>query len=342
MDFIWNTLSGIGITQTVFQFMLINAILGLSIYLTLYTGMFSLAQAGFMAIGAYMGVLTTQVLPQALVAWGWLAEAPNIALFWGVLVGALVAGLVAIPIGLPVLRLRDIYLAIATIGFGEIVRELIKNFDSAVSDVSRWWQAFQLMGAQGLTYDEAYREVGRVSFSLIQGARGLRGIPKITETWHLVVFIAIIGYFLVRLHRSRLGRAMSAIRQDERAAANMGIDVVFVKNLVFVISAMLAGAAGVFSAHLTRIITPDAYGFDTAVNILAYAVLGGTGAWFGPIVGGMLLGALPEMLRFSNQYRGVLVGLTLLLVIVYLPRGVIGIPSMIRNALRGTAPRGGA
>lgn len=324
MELIWDILGDVGITETVFQFMLVNAILGLSIYLTLYTGLFSLAQAGFMAVGAYIGVLTTQQL--------------DMPLFVGVATGAIVSGLVAIPIGLPALRLRDIYLAIATIGFGEIIRELIKNFDNMVSFFIRSWQAIQLMAAESMTYAMAFEEVGRVRYRLIEGARGIKGIPKLTETWHLVLFIVIIGYFMVRLHRSRLGRAMAAIRQDEQAASNMGIDVVFVKNLVFVLSAMLAGAAGAFNGHLTRIITPDAYGFDTAVDILAYAVLGGTGAWFGPIIGGMTLGALPEVLRFSDQYRGVLNGLVLLLVIVYLPQGVIGIPAMIRSAFKRQPP----
>ncbi|MBN8640061.1 MAG: branched-chain amino acid ABC transporter permease, partial [Anaerolineae bacterium] len=105
----------IGITPIVFQFMLVNAILGLSIYLTLSTGMFSLANAGFMGIGAYTGVIMTQNYDQPL----WIA----------LIAGMLLAGLIAIPIGLPVLRLRDIYLAIATIGFGEVVRIFILNFD---------------------------------------------------------------------------------------------------------------------------------------------------------------------------------------------------------------------
>lgn len=324
MEFIFDILGPIGITETVFQFMLINAILGLSIYLTLYTGMFSLAQAGFMAIGAYVGVLTTQQL--------------DLPLFVGVITGSVAAGLIAIPIGLPALRLRDIYLAIATIGFGEIVRELIKNFDGMTSSIIRAYNSVGLMVNQGLTYAAAWDEVGRVRFRLIEGARGIKGIPKLTETWHLLLFIAIVVYFMIRLHRSRLGRAMAAIRQDERAAANMGIDVVFVKNLVFMLSAMLAGAAGAFSGHLTRIVTPDSYGFDTAVNILGYAVLGGTGNWFGPIIGGMTLGALPEVLRFSDQYRGVLVGAVLLFVILFLPKGLVGIPGMVRNLFTRSEP----
>jgi branched-chain amino acid transport system permease protein len=281
MDF----LGSIGITETVIQFMLVNAILGLSIYLTLYTGMFSLANAGFMAIGAYVGVILTRTFDLPL----------GVALLGGMLA----SGLLALPIGLPVLRLRDIYLAIATIGFGEVVRIVILNFDALASAIAG----------------------ERVQIT--RGALGITGIPKITETWHLLVFIAITGYCLVRLHRSRFGRAMAAIRQDERAAANMGIDVVYVKNVVFILSAMLAGAAGVWSGHLTRIINPNDFGFDRAVDILAFAVLGGTSTWVGPIVGGIVLTGIPELLRAVQQYRGVFNGLVLMLVIVYIPGGLV-------------------
>lgn len=281
MDF----LRSIGISEPVVQFMLVNAILGLSIYLTLYTGMFSLANAGFMAIGAYTGVIITQEL--------------DLPLGIGLLGGMLLSGLIAIPIGVPVLRLREIYLAIATIGFGEVVRILILNLDPLLSS---------------LTGERV---------TLTGGALGIKGIPKITETWHLLLFLVVVCYGIMRLHRSRFGRAMAAVRQDERVAANMGVDVVRVKNIVFILSAMLAGAAGVFSGHLTRIISPDGFGFDQAVNILAYAVLGGTSTFVGPIVGAVVLTGLPEVLRAVREYRGVANGLILMLVIVYLPGGLV-------------------
>lgn len=281
----------IGITEPVLQFMLVNAILGVSIYLTLYAGMFSLANAGFMAIGAYVGVLLTQQADWPL---------------WAALLGGMIAaGLIAVPIGLPTLRLRDIYLAIATIGFGEVVRVLILNFDDIVGSI--------LTALQG----------ERVRFRLIEGARGIKGIPTLTETWHLILFLIILGYLLTRLHRSRFGRAMAAIRQDETVAANMGINVVYMKNMVFIMSAVLAGAAGVFSGHLTRIVTPAAFGFDKAVDILAFAVLGGTSTWIGPIIGALVLTAMPEVLRFLKEFRGVFNGLVLLIVIVYLPGGLV-------------------
>jgi branched-chain amino acid transport system permease protein len=281
MDF----LRAIGFTEPVIQFMLVNAILGLSIYLTLYTGMFSLANAGFMAIGAYMGVILTQTFGQPL----WV----------GLIGGMLLAGAIAIPIGLPVLRMRDIYLAIATIGFGEVVRILIINIDPLVSSI-----------------------IGQ-DVVLTRGAMGISRIPKSAETWHLILFLILASYFIVRLHRSRFGLAMAAIRQDEQAAANMGIDVVYVKNTVFILSAVLAAAAGVLKAHLTRTIGPGDYDFSQAVDILAFAVLGGTTTFVGPIVGGMTLTALPELLRDFKQYRGVVNGALLLLVIVYLPGGLV-------------------
>lgn len=292
-------LRSIGISEPVLQFMLVNAILGLSVYLTLYTGMFSLANAGFMAVGAYVGVIVTQNL--------------QLPLGVGLLIGMLAAGIIAIPIGLPVLRLRDIYLAIATIGFGEVVRIVILNFDTFASTLT------------GQTV------------KLTQGALGISGIPKITQTWHLILFLIAAAYVIARLHRSRFGRAMTAIRQDEQAAANMGIDVVYTKNVVFILSAVLAAAAGVLKAHLTRTIDPGDYGFNAAVEILTFAVLGGTTTLVGPIVGGFVLTALPEMLRGLKDYRTIVNGIILLAVIIYLPGGLANpsVWSKLFNRLKG-------
>ncbi len=290
-----DVMRSIGISEPVLQFMLVNAILGLSVYLTLYTGMFSLANAGFMALGAYVGVIITQTLQMPLLI--------------GLIAGMLLAGLLAIPIGLPVLKLRDIYLAIATIGFGEVVRIVILNFD-----------------------DFATTLTGK-PVTITQGALGISGIPKIVQTWHLVLFLLLAAYFVARLHRSRFGRAMSAIRQDEQAASNLGIDVVYTKNVVFVMSAVLAAAAGVLKAHLTRTIDPSDYGFNQAVEILTFAVLGGTTTLIGPIVGAFVLTALPETLRALKDYRTIVNGVILLAVIFYLPGGLAN-PSMWSSWLR--------
>lgn len=296
----------IGITEPVLQFMLVNGILGLSIYLTLYTGMFSLANAGFMAIGAYTGVILTQNY--------------DLPLWVGLIGGMALAGVLALPIGLPVLRLRDIYLAIATIGFGEIVRILILNFDTLASSLVSPFN-------------------GGEPIKLTRGALGITGIPKVAETWHLLLFLVIAAYFILRLHRSRFGRAMAAIRQDEQAAANIGINVVYTKNVVFILSAVLAAGAGVLKAHLTRTVSPGDYGFSQAVDILAFAVLGGTTTVAGPIVGGFVLTAMPEILREFRDLRGIINGAILLLVIVYLPGGLVNPAGWTRlwRRLRGEA-----
>ena len=336
-------LSPLNITQPVLQFMLISAILGLSIYLTLYTGMFSLANGAFMAIGAYVSVILTQYA-------GWSLGASLIA-------GMVVAGLVAIPIGLPVLRLRDIYLAIATIGFGEVIRVLALNLDDMIAGLITWLverdiflESLLARAETSEILDITIRDNGnvRVSFELLGGARGIKGIPVLTETWMLVLFLIVVIFFIVRLHRSRLGRAMAAIRQDERAASNMGIDVVYVKNVVFVLSAVIAAAAGSLSGHLTRIIDPSFYGFDLVVDILAYAVLGGTQTWAGPVIGGMVLSALPEVLRDFKELRGLVNGLVLLGAIVYLPGGLVdvkgfkGIVGYLRGSVSKTPVKDGA
>jgi len=264
---------------SVVQFALINMLLGISIYFTLYTGLLSLANAGFMGIGAYVSAVLTihagTPFPISLLA------------------GALSAALIGWLLGLPVLRLRDVYLAIATLGFGEIVRITAVNFDK--------FSGLNLLG----------------------GAQGLAGIPKLTTPGALLFVLFFLSIFLVQFHKSRAGRALAAIRRDESVAATMGIDVYQYKLLAFVLGAFVAGLAGGFSAHLTRFVGPNDFTFSAAVNILAFAVLGGTLHWSGALVGAAILTALPEALRFMKEYRGVVNGVILVLVIIYLPHGLV-------------------
>jgi len=264
---------------SVVQFALINMLLGISIYFTLYTGLLSLANAGFMGIGAYVSAVLTihagTPFPISLLA------------------GALSAALIGWLLGLPVLRLRDVYLAIATLGFGEIVRITAVNFDK--------FSGLNLLG----------------------GAQGLAGIPKLTTPGALLFVLFFLSIFLVQFHKSRAGRALAAIRRDESVAATMGIDVYQYKLLAFVLGAFVAGLAGGFSAHLTRFVGPNDFTFSAAVNILAFAVLGGTLHWSGALVGAAILTVLPEALRFMKEYRGVVNGVILVLVIIYLPHGLV-------------------
>lgn len=298
-------LAPLGLTEPVIKFMLISAILGVSIYLTLYCGMFSLANAGFMAIGGYVGAILTAHHDARF----------GESLFYSMLA----AGLVAILIGLPVLRLKNIYLAIATIGFGEIVRLMILNFDEIAVDL-RDSHLFSSIARPILR--TMVDDIDQPRLTITFGPRGITRIPVVTEIPHLIVFLILVSYFLYRLHHSRMGRAMAAIRQDERVAAGQGIDVVYYKNVAFFMGAILAGAAGNFNAHTIGVVEPSDFGFNRAVDILAYAVLGGLGNWFGPILGGLTLTAIPELLRELKAYTGLISGVLLLLIIVYLPNGL--------------------
>ncbi len=267
------------LTVTNLNFALVSALLGLSIYMTLKTGLLSLANAGFMSIGAYTAALLTM-----------RAGAP-----FGVsiLCGGLAAALVGLLLGVPVLRLRDVYLAIATIGFGEVVRIFMLNID-------------RLLG-----------------YDLTGGALGLNSIPKITHTWHLLLALGIFAYFFIRLERSQIGRALRAIRQDENVAASIGIHPLPYKVFAFVTGAFIAGVAGGLSAHLTRFIGPNEFGFNLAVQILAFAVLGGSQIWLGPLAGALILSILPEALRFLKENRAIVNGVILMLSIIYLPGGLV-------------------
>jgi branched-chain amino acid transport system permease protein len=274
---------------SVVQFVMINMLLGISIYFTLYTGLLSLANAGFMAIGAYVSAVLTihtgMPFPLCL------------------LLGAFSAAFIGWLLGLPVLRLTDIYLAIATLGFGEIIRIIAVNFDKFAG------------------------------LDLLGGAQGLSGIPKLTTPFSLLFVLILLSVFMVQFHRSRVGRALAAIRRDENVAATMGIDVANYKLLAFVLGAFVAGLAGGFSAHLTRFVGPNDFSFTAAVNILAYAVLGGTLHWTGALVGAAILTILPEALRFMGEYRGVVNGAILVLVILYMPHGLVN-PNWFRRIFR--------
>jgi branched-chain amino acid transport system permease protein len=262
------------------NFLGINALLALSIYTTLACGLLNVGNAAFMGIGAYTAALL------GLRA-GWPFGA---ALLAGAVVGAAIAFL----LGLPVLRLRGVYLAIATIGFGEIVRIAALN-------------ASPLTG----------------------GALGLNGIPPRTETWHIYLALAAILFLFWRIRGSRLGYAWAALREDETAARTLGIDATRYKTIAFILGGAIAGLAGGLAAHFTFFIGPNEYGFATGVSILTYAIVGGAGVFWGPVLGSTLVTLLPEVLRGAGVSAGALRlfvnGLLLLLVIIFLPNGLASI-----------------
>jgi len=285
-DFIANNLSTI-------NFVLINIALGLSIYLTLATGLLSLANAGFMAIGAYtVAIMMTRAqLPIGL----------------GLLAAILLAVGIALPFGMLVLRLRDIYLAIATLGFGEIIRIVALNGDKLVRLFSHDKELTIFNGAEGITLKYTTPAT-------------LLGLPE--TTWSVLIYVLLVTYILATLHNSRYGRIMASIRQDETAASTLGINVVRYKLLVFVLGAAIAAGAGALSVPIVRVIDPHNYVFSRAVDILAYAVLGGMTHWAGPIIGAAALTSLPEVLRFLKDQRDIVNGLIIMLSIIYLPAGL--------------------
>ena len=254
----------------------VNAILAISLFVTFYSGQLTLANAGFMAVGAYTTVILSLYLPLPLPV--------------DVLLGTLLAGAVGFLVGLPVLRLRGIFLAIATIGFVEALRlGVILNLPITGE-------------GQGLKNPSA---------------DPLGGIVPI------LISLPLVAYLVWRLTRSRLGHAWAAIREDELAASSNGINVPVYKMIAFVIGALLAGYAGALETHINFFVDPTEYSVTRAIQILTFAVAGGTTNVLGPIVGALFLTSLPEIIRQASAYRDVVNGVILILVIIFRPQGIV-------------------
>ena len=222
--------------------------------------------------------------------------------------GGLLAGLLALLVGRLVLRLQGIYLAIATIALVEIVRVAILNLP------------------------------------FTGGAVGIFAIPQpfATAAGYLLpalALLALAGWFCQRLDAMPLGRAMAAIRDDELAASCMGIDTTRVKLTAFVLSAVLAGSTGALAAHFLNTWNARQGTFDASITTLAFVILGGSRTWLGPVVGGLLLTALPELLRPVGDVRLVLFGLVILLGPVLAPQGLITPGLLERLGGRGKEPK---
>jgi branched-chain amino acid transport system permease protein len=258
----------------------INGIIATSMFLVLYSGQLSLAAPGFMAIGAYVSVLMAN---------HW--HTPGVL---NTFTAALMAGVVGLLVGLPVLRLRGVFLAIATIGFIEALRlGVILNVP---------------ITGEGL------------GLSNTASADPLGGINII------LVSLVVIVFIVWRLTKGRLGNAWAAIRQDELAALSQGIHVARYKMIAFVISALMAGYAGALEAHLVFHVDPgDAqYGVTRAVQILTFAVLGGSGFVLGPVVGALIITLLPYVFRDAGPYINIVTGVFLIAVIIFRPQGIVG------------------
>ncbi len=247
-------------------------------------GQFSLGHAGFWAVGAYVGAAYSVffALP--------VPDFVNLLIGCGLGFGA--AAIAGLAIGVPCLRLRGDYLAIATLGFGEIIRIIIMNMDS------------------------------------VGGPRGFTGIPAWSNFFWVYLFVAITILFVVNLLRGTHGRAIISIREDEIAAESMGIYTFKYKVLAFVIGAGFAGVAGVLFAHTTQFIHPNSFNFMWSVIILLMIILGGLGSVTGSVVGAVILSLLPEVLRFFgetvSEWRMVIYSVLLICLMLWRPSGIFG------------------
>ncbi len=272
----------------------INVILAVSLNLVNgLTGQFSIGHAGFMAIGAYASaVLTMRVLPPMLNALAATGIPDPIAqgavLLVAVVAGGLLAALAGLAVGLPSLRLRGDYLAIVTLGFGEIIRVLILNIDA------------------------------------VGAARGLSGVPKYTTIFWVGLWMWVVIGASYNLLRSTHGRAMLAIREDEVAAEALGIDTTRYKVIAFVLSAFFAGVAGGLFAHYLEYLNPSSFTFIKSIEIITMVVLGGMGSVSGAVMAAVFLTVLPEALRPVKDYRMVLYALLLIVLMITRPQGILG------------------
>lgn len=253
----------------------VNVIMAVSLNLINgYTGQFSLGHAGFMAVGAYVGVVATTYFHLPFIA--------------ALLLGAVCAGFLGFCIGLPTLRLRGDYLAIATLGLGEIIRIVIMNIE------------------------------------YVGGAAGFKGIPHLTNfTW---VFFAMMFtlFFIKNFVNSSHGRACIAIRENEIAAEAMGVNTTKYKVMAFTIGAAFAGIAGGLFAHQFYLISPNSFTFLSSFNFLIMVVLGGMGSITGSIAGAFVVTFLSAALASFPEARMIIYALALILLMFYRPQGLFG------------------
>jgi branched-chain amino acid transport system permease protein len=255
----------------------INIILAVSLNLiTGFTGQFSLGHAGFMSVGAYVCAIVTMRMPTI----------PGFIL--GVALGAVAAAILGFLVGLPTLRLRGDYLAIATLGMSEIIRIIFLNLE------------------------------------VTNGAAGLIGIPQfINWTW---LFIFTVGTVLLLSNfvKSAHGRACISIREDEIAAEAMGIDTIRYKVIAFIIGAACAGIAGAIYASYFYYLEPNLFGFLKSVDVLVIVVLGGLGSLSGSMLAAILLALISTYLQSFPEIRMVLYSLILIIIMIFRPQGLMG------------------
>jgi branched-chain amino acid transport system permease protein len=267
---------------------MIYALLSVGLNLLIgYCGQVSVGHAAFFGIGAYTSAIFSVDFHLS---------------FWSALpLAMLVSALAGLVLGLPALRLRGHYLILVTLGFGEIVRIILQN-----------WQPV----TKGPTGISAIPPVNVLGFTL----------DNEKSFFFLALAFLLIGLWVAhRIIDSRTGRELVSVRDNELAAELMGVDTIRVKLFAFVISAAYAGVAGSLYAHMSGYISPDVFTFEVSVAVLIMVMLGGAGTRYGPLLGALVLTALPEMLREFKQLYLFFYGVGILMLAVFLPRGVAGL-----------------
>lgn len=259
----------------IITFTLINIVLAVSLNLIVgFTGQLCLGHAGFMSIGAYVSAIITQK-----------AHIPFVV---SILIGAVIACILAALIGYPTLKLTGDYFAITTLAFCQIIQIIIMNIDT------------------------------------VGGARGLTGIP--IKTTFTVAFIFMVATIIIikNIINSSQGRAMLSVRENEIAAESMGINAFKYKMMAFIIGAFFAGLAGGLYAHYSGYIKPDLFDFNKSIDYLTFVVFGGMGSISGSIIAATILTFLPELLRSMGDLRMVLYPLALIILMIFRPEGLFG------------------
>lgn len=262
------------IYEAQFQLFLIGVGFAYSQQIVLRAGVFSIATAGFASIGAYAAAIS-------VTRYG---IHPSLSVGLAAALGGLAGALLSIPL----VRLRGVYQAIATLAFVQVV------------------MAFAFY-AEGLT----------------GGALGINRIPQVVKTWHLLLAVGVTIYLTFSIAHSGMGRAFNAIRQNEMVAATLGVSIVRYQTIAFVISGVLGGLFGGFLALQSFSVTPEHFGFGFLTAVLAYIVLGGRNSALGPLVGCAILSALPEIARPLAEFRMLVQGALMIVVMNYMPMGVV-------------------
>ena len=272
----------------------LNVFLALSVYATFMVGQFSLAQVGFWSIGAYVT--------------GILIALYGFALLPALLVSALICACIGLVVGYPCLRIRGIYLAMATVAFSEVVRVFFNNFTLQIP-------VGGLMLGPG-------------------GPMGFRGIPVVTR-WPqiLTAFVLLLGIF-TWLEKSRIGLAAKSIREDETAAACAGVNIVAMKVGMFAFGAAIAAIGGGMYATYVSSVSPDNFGFHLALISIFFVAVGGSERFVGPVIGAVVLTILPDLLRFAGDFRMVVYGIVVLAIVVVFPRGIEGVGATLAQRWR--------